>query len=172
MIRRAAESDIMAVAAIYSSIHDAEERGDTTTGWIRGVYPTEDTAREALSRGELFVEEHDGAAVGAAIINRRQVDAYAEGAWRYDAADDDVMVLHTLVISPECSGKGYGRSFVRFYEEYARSCGCHYLRMDTNARNVKARAMYRALGYSEIGIVPTAFNGIEGVELVLIEKAL
>ena len=64
MIRRAAESDIMAVAAIYSSIHDAEERGDTTTGWIRGVYPTEDTAREALSRGELFVEEHDGAAVG------------------------------------------------------------------------------------------------------------
>ena len=32
--------------------------------------------------------------------------------------------------------------------------------------------MYRKLGYKEIGIVPTTFNGITGVDLVLLEKNL
>ena len=82
------------------------------------------------------------------------------------------MVLHTLVISPDAPRCGYGKAFVAFYEEYARRQGCRYLRMDTNARNARARAMYEKLGYSEIGIIPTTFNGIEGVNLVLLEKAL
>ena len=32
--------------------------------------------------------------------------------------------------------------------------------------------MYRKMGYTEIGIVPTTFNGIAGVDLVLLEKYL
>ena len=61
---------------------------------------------------------------------------------------------------------------MQFYEDYALSHGCRYLRMDTNERNSRARAMYVKLGYKEIGIVPTVFNGIPGVGLVLLEKAL
>ena len=45
-----------------------------------------------------------------------------------------------------------------------------YLRLDTNAKNIRARRMYKALGYREIGIVDTTFNDIPGVELVLLEK--
>ena len=44
--------------------------------------------------------------------------------------------------------------------------------MDTNAINRRARALYHKLGYREAGIVPTTFNGIPGVDLVLLEKAL
>ena len=81
-------------------------------------------------------------------------------------------VLHTLVISPEASGRGLGKAFVRFYEDYALAHGCRELRMDTNERNAAARAMYRKLGYRETGIVPTVFNGIPDVRLVLLEKHL
>lgn len=172
MIRKATVHDIPAVAAIYDEIHSEEEKGRLEVGWERNVYPTEQTALNALSAGELFVEEQDGAVVGAAIINQKQVDVYEDGNWSVDAADEDVMVLHTLVISPRAGGKGLGREFVRFYEEYAGMHGCRYLRMDTNERNSRARAMYRKLGYREIGIVPTVFNGIEGVGLVLLEKTL
>jgi hypothetical protein len=38
--------------------------------------------------------------------------------------------------------------------------------------NKAARTMYQKLGYKEIGIVPTTFNGIPGVDLVLLEKNL
>ena len=169
-IRKATEADLQAIADIYENIHTAEEKGEITIGWIRGVYPTKETARQSLLRGDLFVEEDDGTIVGAAIINQQQVDSYKGGNWNYEAEDNEVMVLHTLVIDPNSSGKGYGKEFAHFYEEYARENHCPYLRMDTNERNTRARAMYAKLGYSEIGIVPCVFNGIDGVQLVLLEK--
>lgn len=172
LIRKAAPGDIPAVAEIYSQILTAQEKGEATVGWVRGIYPTENTARQALERDDLFVQEDEGQIVGAAVINRQQVDVYETAPWKHPAPDDEVMVLHTLVISPLAAGKGYGTAFVCFYEEYARSHGCRYLRMDTNAKNTRARAMYRKLGYAEIGIVPCVFNGIEGVQLVLLEKRL
>ena len=172
MIRKALEADIPAVAAIYDKLHTEEENGRATIGWIRGVYPTEDTARTALDRDDLFVQEDGGKIVGAAIINQTQVDAYDGGQWTLAAEVNEVMVLHTLVIDPEAAGRGYGKRFVAFYEDYAREKGCKVLRMDTNSRNTRARAMYHALGYREAGIVPCVFNGIRGVELVLLEKTL
>lgn len=172
MIRKATEKDIDAVAGIYARIHTAEEKGEAVIGWRRGIYPERETAAAALGRGDLFVLEDEGTVVGTAIINRLQVDVYAKGNWQYPAHPEQVMVLHTLVIDPEKSCRGYGRRFVAFYEEYALEKGCPYLRMDTNVRNTVARAMYKGLGYREIGIVPCVFNGLENVQLVLLEKKL
>ena len=169
-IRKAVAADLDAVCAIYDAQHSAEEAGKTTVGWIRGVYPTRATAEAALARNDLFVLCEDGFVHGAAIINRLQVDVYAGAPWQYAAPDDRVCVLHTLVIHPAAAGRGLGRAFVAYYENYARTLGCPELRMDTNARNHGARAMYARLGYREIGIVPTQFNGIPGVDLVLLEK--
>ena len=170
--RKAVESDIPAIAEIYNAIHTGEEKGETTIGWIRAIYPTADTARAALWRGDLFVQEDENAIVGAAIINQSQVDVYAGAPWRYPAADEQVMVLHTLVIAPWAARKGYGSAFVEFYEQYARDHRCPFLRMDTNARNVRARALYKKLGYEEIAIFPCQFNGIPNVRLMLLEKKL
>ena len=44
-IREAKAADIQAVAAIYDAIHTCEEAGLTTIGWVRGVYPTQQTAQ-------------------------------------------------------------------------------------------------------------------------------
>ena len=115
----------------------------------------------------MFVLEDAGEILGAARINKAQVDSYAEGDWEFAARDEEVCVLHTLVVSPSASGKGYGKKFVKFYEDYALSHGCPELRMDA-----AARGLYKKLGYKEIGIVPTVFNGIPDVQLVLLEKHL
>ena len=170
MIRRATEGDLTAIAAIYDRIHDAEEAGRLTTGWVRGVYPTEATARAALAAGDLFVLQDGGGIVAAARINREQVDVYAQVPWQYPARGDQVMVLHTLTVDPAKSGLGYGRAFLEFYERYALESGCPVLRIDTNEKNTAARAMYKRHGYLESGIVPTVFNGIPGVMLVCMEK--
>ena len=172
MIRKATAADIDAVERIYGEVLLAEEEGKTTVGWIRGIYPTRATAEEAVSRGDLFVFEDDGEVLGAGIINNIQVDVYALAPWEYETEDDKVCVLHTLVISSSAAGAGLGKEFVRFYEEYAAYHGCGELRIDTNARNRIAREFYRKLGYREIATVPTTFNGIPGVDLVLLEKRL
>lgn len=170
IIKKATEQDIDNVEKIYEEVITAEENGLSAIGWIRGVYPTRKTAEDAVLRDDLFVAVDDGVIVGAAIINKCQVNEYKQGKWKYDAPDDRVMVLHTLVISPKESGKGYGKKFVDFYESYAAAEGCPYLRMDTNEKNTRARAMYKKLGFEEIGIIPCDFNGIKGIGLVLLEK--
>ena len=172
VIRKATGNDIDAVSGIYARIHTAEENGEAVIGWQRGVYPERETALAALRRDDLFVMEDSGRPVGAAIVNQIQVDVYSQGSWRHPAEPHEVMVLHTLVIDPETQGKGYGTRFVRFYEDYALEHGCPYLRIDTNERNAAARRLYQRLGYEEIGIVPCVFNGLENVNLVLIEKCL
>ena len=200
-IRTAEFSDLDAVSRIYNDIHTAEEAGICTIGWLRDVYPTRKTAEDAISRQDLFVLEEDesgsalddeisngvfegssdgipdktsdrisGRIVGAAIINQIQVDVYADAPWEFDT--DQVCVLHTLVISPEAAGKGYGTAFVSYYENMALEHGLPELRIDTNARNTAARKMYHKLGYKEIAVVPVTFNGIPGVDLVLLEKNL
>lgn len=170
--RKAGFEDISAVAQIFEQVIEAQEQGLLTVGWQKGVYPTEETARAALERKDLFVAEEDGNIVATAVINQLQVDVYGQANWRYPARDEEVMVLHTLAVSPKQGGKGVGRAFVAFYEEYARQHGCAYLRMDTNERNLRARRLYAGLGYEEIGVAPCTFNGIGGVNLVLLEKHL
>ena len=172
-IRKAVQADIPQVAAIYDRILTEEEQGRAVVGWIRGVYPTERTARDALEAGTLFVLEQEGKIAAAAKIDRNQVPEYANAPWRYpDAPDSQVMVLHTLVVDPAFAGRGCGKQFVAFYEEHSRACGCPYLRMDTNAKNAAARRLYSRLGYWEAGIVPCAFNGTPDVQLVCLEKKL
>ena len=171
-IRKATISDLDAVARIYDAQHTAEEAGKSTGGWIRGVYPTRATAEAALARDDLFVLCEDGLVRGTAIINQIQVDVYAVAPWRFSAPDERICVLHTLVIHPAAKGRGLGRAFVAFYENFARTMNCPELRMDTSARNASARALYKRLGYREIAVVPTTFNGIPGIDLVLLEKNL
>ena len=172
MIRPAAERDIPAVASIYDAILTEEELGCGCTGWIRGVYPTEDTARAALALGELYVDDEDGRILAAARINGEQVAEYALAHWRFPADDSRVLVLHTLVVDPAAKGRGCGRRFVAFYEQLAIRLGRPFLRMDTNVKNSPARRLYASLGYAEVGVVSSVFNGIEGVQLVCLEKKL
>lgn len=172
MVRKATEADIPAVTAIYDALLDREEQGLQSTGWTRGVYPTEQTARDALRAGTLYVMEREGRVTAAAKIDQSQMEQYSRCRWQHDAPPEQVLVLHTLVVPPRCGGHGYGTKFVHFYEDCARERGCPYLRMDTNAVNAAARSLYRKLGYREACIVPCEFNGIPNVQLVCLDKRL
>ena len=172
IIRSAESKDIGAVAAIFERIIDDEERGISAVGWKRGVYPTKATAEAALAQGDLFVLEDGGRVVAAMRVNHEQVPEYSSCRWEYPAADEQIMVAHTLVVDPAAKGKGYGRQMVAFYEQYAKEHRCPFLRMDTNAINTRARALYKSLGYKEIGITPCVFNGIGQVNLVCLEKKI
>lgn len=172
MIRLAKEKDIDRINEIYSKIHDEEENGVGVTGWDREVYPTKETALNAINKGEMYVEVDEGIIVASAIFNQEQVPEYKDCDWLYRALDDEIMVIHTLVVDPDLKGKGYGKDFVKFYEEYALSKDCGYLRMDTGVNNKIARTFYKNMGFRESGVVYCEFNGISDTGLVCLEKKL
>ena len=83
---------------------------------------------------------------------------------------EESLVIHTLAISPDATHKGYGEAFIRFYEDMGKSLGLKALRLDTNEKNIKSRPFYKSLGYTEVDIVKSNFNGVGIVNLVCIEK--
>lgn len=85
MFRQATLSDLEQIAAIYDHIHTEEEAGRATVGWVRGVYPTRQTALDAIQAGDMFVAVENGRLVATAKINQEQVPEYAEAAWTQDA---------------------------------------------------------------------------------------
>ena len=99
-ILRAHPSDLDAIEQIYTRVHDDEEKGLATTGWIRGVYPIRETAEQALKRDDLFVLKAEGKVVATGIINKIQVDVYKDIGWKHSVPDKEVMVLHTLAVDP------------------------------------------------------------------------
>ena len=170
MIRIAHLSDLDRIDEIYNEIHTEIEEGRAVIGWIRGVYPERTLAETSIRLREMYVLEAEGRIVACGRINRYQGPEYADAQWSFDADADSVLVLHTLVVSPKEKGRGYGRQFVAFYEDMARRMGCTALRIDTNALNKPARALYRKLNYTEACIIPTSFNGIDNVMLVCLDK--
>lgn len=177
---KATLDDLPGIVAIYDAIHTLEEKGPAQIGWKREIYPTENSARESIEAGDMFVAYAkadcpgtENKIVASARINREQVQpTYSQVPWKFEADDEQVMVLHTLVVDPKYYGQKIGPKFVEFYEDYARQAGCTVLRIDTNKINSRARKMYAGLGYREAAILPCEFNGIPGVELVCLEKKL
>ena len=174
MIRKATREDLPRVIEIYEDVHTMEEMGDLVVGWQRDVYPTRWTAEDALIREDLYVlESPEGEIVATAIINNKQVAGiYDKAEWKYDAEDGEVLVIHTLAVSPNHMRKGYAAEFLRYYEAMATIGNCKALRLDTSARNRLARRIYESYGYREAAVMQSEFNGLEGVNIVLLEKKL
>ncbi len=172
IIRKATPEDIDSVAMIYRLIHEEESAGRCRIGWNPDIYPVRQTAEDALERGDLFVCESDGVVLASAIINSCQEPCYSGGDWTPGVNDSEVLVLHTLTVDPRMAGKGIGRSFVAFYEDYARANGYHSLRLDTQTVNDIGRRLYPRLGYRQAGIVDTDFHGLRAICLILFEKMI
>ena len=75
LVRKAVPADIPAVTAIYGALLDREERGELSTGWTRGVYPTEQTALDALAAWHTVCAGGRGTCCG-----RRQAGPEPDGA--------------------------------------------------------------------------------------------
>ena len=171
MIRKAVKEDIEKIIEIYDDIITLEESGPAVTGWKRGAYPTPEVAYTGFENDELFVLEEGGMIVGSMILNKRQDEHYPLGKWQYDAKDEEVMVLHTFVVSPGCARKGYGEKLFKFYEEYALKNGCKYLRFSTGGTNYRSRNFYKKMGVTEADILEREIRGKKGYS-VLFEKKI
>ena len=79
--------------------------------------------------------------------------------WSVPADPEDVMVIHTLCISPRWAGRGKAREFVAFCEEEARRKGKKVMRLDTYEGNLPANTMYPKLGYTFVGGTEFFFQG-------------
>ena len=75
-------------------------------------------------------------------------------------AGGKVLWLEELYILEECRGRGLGREYFSFIENYAREHGFARIRLEVEPENVRARSLYERLGYRPLGYLQmTKENG-------------
>lgn len=158
-VRLAGPEDLPAVGAFWFRINRWFERQPVNPcGWRNGFYPTPETAEAAISAGTLWLLENGGLLAGTMVLNHRQAPAYRKGDWSVPAADDEVLVIHTLAVDPACSGRGAGRLLLKFALRHGRDTGCRTVRLDAFTGNSRAISLYERAGFRLAGTVDLGLN--------------
>lgn len=149
-IRKARTDELNAVIEFYWNLIDDMKNAQYRPGWEKGVYPSEDYLEAAIEHQELFVGMLCGKIVTAMIVNHSCNENYAQAPWRIEARAEEVMVLHTLGVSPAYSGRGYARQMVLHALDYARSCSQLTVRLDVLGTTKSAQELYKSIGFEHI----------------------
>ena len=96
----------------------------------------DDYARRIADR-QAWVLEDEGELVGLVVLR--------DG--------PEALLIPNVAVVPTAQGKGYGRRLIAFAEEEARRRGHREVRLWVNALMAENVALYRHLGFAEIGRV-------------------
>jgi len=147
MIRKAAFDDIELIEDTYNEHFKYENEHGVFTVFKKGIYPTGKYAEKAVSAGTLYVYEENGNIAGSIIVDKIQPAEYSEITWEHPFTNDEVMVIHLLLVRPSMAGKGIASTLVRYAMELAKNNSCKALRLDTGSQNIPAVSLYKKLGF-------------------------
>lgn len=145
--------DVNLVANLYDAVNEYFESNENYCypNWQKGKYPVLSDAQAAFEEGSLYVLKDNDSMLGSIIINGKQHPEYRRMPWKLQAPDDEIMTIHTLVVSPNVRNRGIGEKLVRFSIEICKNAGAKAIRNDTHFRNVPARNLYVKCGFQSLG---------------------
>jgi N-alpha-acetyltransferase 60 len=169
VIRKAHVTDIAAIADTYTALLTYEQHNGGHSNWKLGVYPTIAVPQAKVPTGTIYVLEEDGEVCASMVLNHDQALEYAQIDWQYPGEGDQVLVIHTLCIPPQKSGRGYGRQMVECAKRFAEETGCTTVRIDTYIHNEPAKRLYLKNGFRIAGCGHALLQGLIEEELVYLE---
>lgn len=113
--------------------------------------PMDDDFAARVAQGQAHVLDRDGAVVALAVIEPR----------------GDHLWIEDLAVEPALHGGGLGRALLAFCEAQARRAGLPELRLLTNERMARNRAIYARAGFEE-----TARREEDGFRRVFFRKVV
>jgi len=152
-VRKATRKDTDELEKLYNDLNDYMASTVNYPGWIKGIYPTRETAVEGIRENSLFVAEDNGKIIGTIILNHTPEDAYSPVKWLTDAEYNEIFVIRTLVVHPEYLNKGVGSTLLQFARYLAIHQKMKSIRLDVSTGNTPAIKLYRKMGYEFISTV-------------------
>lgn len=173
MIRQAVFDDIDLIEDTYNEHFKHEIENGAFTVFKKGIYPTKIDAVKAISTRSLFVYEENDNIAGSIIMDKVQPPEYAEIDWKKSLRDDEVMVIHLLMVRPSMAGKGVATSLIKYALELAKNSSCKVLRLDTGNQNTPAVSLYKKSGFQIVATAPMKVGAaIQHNNHLFLEKVL
>ncbi|MFQ7173542.1 MAG: GNAT family N-acetyltransferase [Thomasclavelia ramosa] len=110
--------------------------------------------------------------VGSIVINHVQEENYQLAAWKIDAQDHEVYVIHTLAVHPQFKGLKIAQKLLEYADELAKNNGVKTIRLDVRKGNVPAIKLYERCGYTYVGAINLDFRGSDLGLFELYEKII
>ena len=110
--------------------------------------------RQRAAEGQCFVAVRGAELIGTVTVcgpyDVETAPWTAEVPW---FRERDTAHLHQFAVAPGLQGRGLGRRLVRACEDWARDNGFRRIALDTAEPAAQLRALYRRLGYADVGQV-------------------
>ncbi|MBQ9748546.1 MAG: GNAT family N-acetyltransferase [Clostridia bacterium] len=141
MIRRLTEAD----REIFLWLSEEFYGSDAVLHPIPDSYHA--AAFDEMMRSDVYAD-------GFLIYNKDEIAGYAMTAKTYSHEAGGLTVwIEELYLLPEHRGQGLGHAFFAFAEEFYKGALCR-MRLETEPENERAEALYRSLGFEELGYRP------------------
>lgn len=160
IVREARIEDVLYVTEIYNQ--GIQERTATLESRLRDV---EEMEQWLITRGDkhkVLVAEENDSIIGWASIN----EFSPRECFNTNAG-------MSIYIEKESRGKGVGKKLLIQLIEMAKSLGFHKIILNTFKKNTASNALYKAMGFSEVGVYEKhGFLDGEYIDIKIMEKLL
>jgi len=172
IIEMGTTNDIDSLEDLYNNLNDYFKLGTNYPGWAKGIYPIRETAVKGIQNKNLFLLKLNHEIAGSIILNHEPETAYAQVTWGIEADYKDVVVIHTLVVSPKYLKMGIGKNLMDFAKRYSIEQEMKTIRLDVSIHNTPAISLYEKCGCEYVETVDLGLNIPELVWFKLYEIIL
>lgn len=150
-IKKCSLSDLPTLPVFYSEVLEHLVRTVNYPRWTPGVYPCEESIKEAIKKGYQFCANMGDNIVGAFIYNEETGGDYTVGEWKKQLKQGEFAIIHTLATHQNHYGKGVAKQMVQYCVNLAKMQGYKALRLDVVPDNFPAIKLYEAQGFTFAG---------------------
>lgn len=164
--------ELEGVMNFYNDLIDSMRDAEYKPAWEKGIYPAEQFIKDSIKQRELFIGMQDNRVVSAMILNSNYAEGYDKVDWKIKAEKNEIIIIHTLGVSPLCQGQGIAKKMLDFAVEFGREKRMKTIRLDVLSSNLPAQKLYPAVGFSYIDTVKLFYEDTGLTEFLLYEFVL
>ncbi len=138
------------VQKFYYDVIDAMADAKFKPKWEKDIYPSRDLLFNSIKNSELFYAGECSGIQACMIVNHEYNEEYRWAEWSVDAADDELLVIHTLGVHPKFAGQGIATKMVHEVIEMAKDQKLKTIRLDVLDGNIPAECVYIDSGFQYV----------------------
>lgn len=149
-IRLAKISDYEKIKELYYSVIDDMKDTLYDLGWEKDLYPSNQYIQQSIEDNQLYIGIDNEKIVSTMILNHHNNEEYKDVEWLVEASQEEVIVIHTLAVSPLFRSKGIAEKMVKDAIRLAEEKRYKALRLDVLKGNLPAMKLYEKVGFNHI----------------------
>jgi ribosomal protein S18 acetylase RimI-like enzyme len=172
VIEQATEKHLDEMEILYDTLNDHLQAAINYPGWIKGIYPTRETAECGIKNNTLYVLIIDKEIAGSVILNHEPETPYSTVTWGIETEYENVVVIHTLAVHPKYINMGVGKKLMDFSKIFSLQQKMLTIRLDVSIHNAPAIKLYEKCGYQFVETVDMWYPSVNLLRLHLYEIIL